>query len=146
MTKSLNLATINLVEEVGFDRIYNEVLNYGFENVPKDLTISLGSFGASPLEMAKNFMVFSNYGKVITPMLVDRIVDMRGDIAYFSGEERELSKPKQSFLIVDILQNAVNVGTGRRARVEGIELAGKTGTTNDNVDAWFCGFSPSFEL
>lgn len=145
LTKSLNLATINLVEEVGFDRIYREILDYGFENVPKDLTISLGSFGASPLEMAKNFMVFSNYGKVITPMLIDRIVDMQGDVAYFSGEERELSKPKQSFLIVDILRNAINQGTGKRAKVEGIELAGKTGTTNDNVDAWFCGFSPSIE-
>ncbi len=145
LTKSMNLATINLVEEVGFDRIYREILGYGFENVPKDLSISLGSFGASPLEMAKNFMVFSNYGKVIEPMLIDRIVDARGDVAYFSGDARELSQPKQSFLIVDILKNAVNNGTGRRAKVEGIELAGKTGTTNDNVDAWFCGFSPSIE-
>lgn len=145
LTKSMNLATINLVEEVGFDRIYREILGYGFENVPKDLSISLGSFGASPLEMAKNFMVFSNYGKVIEPMLIDRIVDARGDVAYFNGDARELSQPKQSFLIVDILKNAVNNGTGRRAKVEGIELAGKTGTTNDNVDAWFCGFSPSIE-
>lgn len=145
LTKSMNLATINLVEEVGFDRMYREILSYGFENVPKDLSISLGSFGASPLEMAKNFMVFSNYGTVIDPMLIDRIVDARGDVAYFSGDTHELSEPKQSFLIVDILKNVVNNGTGRRARVEGIELAGKTGTTNDNVDAWFCGFSPSIE-
>ncbi|TLD85022.1 PBP1A family penicillin-binding protein [Helicobacter sp. MIT 11-5569] len=145
LTRSMNLATINLVEEVGFDRIYNEVLRYGFSNVPKDLTISLGSFGASPLNMARNFMVFSNYGKVIDPMLIDRIVDMKGDVAYFTPNEYELSKDAQSFLIVDILRNVINAGTGRRARVEGIELAGKTGTTNDNVDSWFCGFSPSIE-
>ncbi|MDD6055783.1 MAG: PBP1A family penicillin-binding protein [Helicobacter sp.] len=145
LTKSLNLATINLVEEVGFDRIYNEVLRYGFNNVPKDLSISLGSFGASPLEMAQNYMVFSNYGKIIDPMLIDKIVDTEGHISYFTPNVRELTKEKQSFLVVDILKNAVNAGTGRRARVDGIELAGKTGTTNDNVDAWFCGFSPSIE-
>lgn len=145
LTKSLNLATINLVEEVGFDRIYNEVLRYGFNNVPKDLSISLGSFGASPLEMAQNFMVFSNYGKIIDPMLIDYIVDAQGDVAYFTPNERVLSTPKQSFLIVDILQNVVKSGTGRRAQTQGIELAGKTGTTNNNVDAWFCGFSPSIE-
>ncbi|WP_414146411.1 PBP1A family penicillin-binding protein [Helicobacter sp.] len=146
LTKSLNLATINLVEEVGFDRIYSDVLKYGFSNVPKDLTISLGSFGASPLEMARNFMVFSNYGKVIDPMLMDYIVDTKGNVAYFTPNEYELSKEEQSFLILDILRDVVNVGTGRRAKVDGIELAGKTGTTNDNIDAWFCGFSPSIEV
>lgn len=145
LRRSLNLATINLVEEVGFDRIYKELLGYGFSNVPKDLTISLGSFGASPLEMARNFMVFSNYGKVIEPRLVDRIIDNQGKVMHFEEEIKELNTPQQSFLLVDMLRSAVQNGTGRRAKVNGIELAGKTGTTNENVDAWFCGFSPSIE-
>ncbi|RAX53279.1 PBP1A family penicillin-binding protein [Helicobacter sp. 11-8110] len=146
LRKSLNLATINLVEEVGFDKIYGEILNYGFSNVPKDLTISLGSFGSSPLEMAKNFMVFSNYGRVIDPRLIDRIIDNQGNTTYFQEEITDLNTPQQSFLVVDMLRDAVRNGTGRRAKVNGIELAGKTGTTNENVDAWFCGFSPSIEV
>lgn len=146
MSKSLNLATINLVEEVGFDRIYNELMKYGFKNIPKDLTISLGSFGTSPIEMAKNFMVFSNYGVVVEPRLVDRIVDVRGNTIFFSEAiETELADARQSFLVMDILRNSIENGTGRRAKVAGIEIAGKTGTTNDNIDAWFSGFSPSIE-
>lgn len=145
LTKSLNLATINLVEEVGFDRMYNDILDYGFNNVPKDLTISLGSFVASPMEMAKNFTVFSNYGVVVEPQLIDRIENINGNTAYFKSEAREITEQKQSFLIVDILRNVIVNGSGRRARVDGMEVAGKTGTTNDNVDAWFCGFSPDVE-
>lgn len=146
LSKSLNLATINLVEEVGFDRIYNELMKYGFKNIPKDLTISLGSFGTSPIEMAKNFMVFSNYGVVIEPRLIDRIVDVRGNTIFFSEAiETELADARQSFLVMDILRNSIENGTGRRAKVAGIEVAGKTGTTNDNIDAWFSGFSPSIE-
>lgn len=145
LRRSLNLATINLVEEVGFDRIYQGLLGYGFSNMPKDLTISLGSFGASPLEMAKNFMIFSNYGKVIEPRLFDRMVDNQGNITYFDTQSKDLAQPQQSFLLVDMMRGVVQNGSGRRAKVNGIELAGKTGTTNENVDAWFCGFSPSIE-
>ncbi len=57
----------------------------------------------------------------------------------------ELNPPEQSYLITSILKDVVTKGTGRRAAVEGIELAGKTGTTNDNIDAWFCGYSPSIQ-
>ncbi|MDE5603918.1 MAG: PBP1A family penicillin-binding protein, partial [Helicobacter sp.] len=146
LLKSLNLATINLVEEVGFDRIYNELMKYGFKNIPKDLTISLGSFSASPVGMAKNFMIFSNYGVVIEPQLINRIVDVRGDMIFFDeAVETKLVDAKQSFLVIDILRSSVQNGTGRRAKVAGIEVAGKTGTTNDNVDAWFAGFSPGIE-
>lgn len=145
LAKSLNLATINLVEEVGFDRIYNDIVRYGFSGVPKDLSISLGSFGASPYEMARNFMAFSNYGKIIEPQLIATLVSREGVITHYESKEIEITTPQQSFLMVDLLRNAVRSGTGTKAKVEGIELAGKTGTTNDNVDAWFCGFSPSLE-
>ncbi|MDE5592229.1 MAG: PBP1A family penicillin-binding protein, partial [Helicobacter sp.] len=148
LVKSLNLATINLVEEVGFDRIYNELFRYSFKNIPKDLSISLGSFGASPLELSKSFMVFSNYGTIITPQLLDKIIDSKGNITYFNAtpEKQEITQPEQSFLVVDILRDSIENGTGRHAKVEGMEVAGKTGTTNDNIDAWFVGFSPNIEV
>ena len=145
LTKSLNLATINLVEEVGFERIYRDILDYGFKNVPKDLSISLGSFGASPVEMAKNFTIFSNYGKVVEPQLISAIINYNGEINNFSFIEEERISKEQSFLMVDILRSVVNSGTGGKARVKGLEIAGKTGTTNKNVDSWFCGFTPSLE-
>ena len=63
----------------------------------------------------------------------------------FEPQRKELNPPEQSYLITSILKDVVTKGTGRRAAVDGIELAGKTGTTNDNIDAWFCGYSPSIQ-
>ena len=145
LIKSLNLATINLVEEIGFERIHRQSLNYGFHSVPKDLSIVLGSFGASPLELSRAYTVFSNKGVLITPRLIESIQDYRGRVAKFEEKSKRITSSEQSFLMVDLLRDAVNKGTGRRARVAGIELAGKTGSTNENVDAWFCGFSPTIE-
>ena len=145
LAKSLNLATINLVEEVGFDKIYEDILGYGFSNVPKDLSISLGSFGASPLDMARSFTAFSNYGEIVEPQLIASIIDYEGNITNFDLKKEEKIKEEQSFLMVDILRAAVNNGTGGKARVKDLEVAGKTGTTNKNVDSWFCGFTPSLE-
>ncbi|OOY01325.1 hypothetical protein BOQ02_06460, partial [Campylobacter coli] len=56
-----------------------------------------------------------------------------------------MSDEAQSFLVLDMMRNVVEHGTGRNARVEGIEIAGKTGTTNKNIDAWFCGLTPEIE-
>lgn len=145
LKRSLNLATINLVEEVGFERIYRKSLAYGFENIPKNLSIALGSFGASPLEMSRAYTIFSNYGTMMTPRLIASISDYRGQSLSFEPEGTPITSPEQSFLMIDILREAIKSGTGRRAQVKGIELAGKTGSTNENVDAWFCGFSPTLQ-
>lgn len=145
LIKSLNLATINLVEEVGFERIYRKSLTYGFSNIPKNLSIALGSFGISPLEMSASYTIFSNYGTMMRPRLIYSVTDSRGQVVTFEPEGQTITSPEQSFLTVDILRDAVNKGTGRRARVNGIEVAGKTGSTNENVDAWFCGFTPNIQ-
>jgi len=145
LTHSRNLATINLVSDIGLDVVYDNLLKYGFKNVPKDLSISLGSFGISPLDLSQLFTMFSNQGTQIEPLLIKSVTNQNGKNLTFSAEKKEFTSPEQAFLMTDILKNVVNNGTGRGAKVGGIELAGKTGTTNNNVDNWFCGYSPSIQ-
>ena len=145
LTRSVNLATINLVEEVGFDNLYASIRGYGFKDLPRNLSIALGSFGISPLEMGKFFTIFANYGQIVEPSLIFSIKSKDGNMLYFDNEPQEIMPARQVYLMIDMLKDAVSKGTGKRAMVEGIEIAGKTGTTNDTVDGWFCGFTPSLE-
>jgi penicillin-binding protein 1A len=145
LVRSRNLATINLVNEIGLSPIHKEIKKMGFRNVPADLSIALGTFGISPLEFSGYYTIFSNYGKKLEPILVQKVVDRDGNEKSFTREEIVIMPPAQAYLGVSILRDVVRRGTGRKAAVKGIELAGKTGTTNDYKDAWFCGFSPEIE-
>ena len=142
---SRNLATINLVEEIGLSKIYNELEKFRFRNLPKDLSLALGSLTLSPLTLAEHYTMFANYGKQVASYLVMKI-EKNGETLYETTQQSwQLVEPKQAFLMIDMLRGVVNRGTGRRARVSGVEVAGKTGTTNRYVDAWFCGFTPDLE-
>ena len=142
---SSNLATISLVNEIGLRQLLREFKKFGIKGVPNDLSISLGTMSMSPLELAKYYTSFSNKGIQVEPHLIDYI-DKNFQTIY-SKSERKLfiTEETQSFIMTTILRDVVNRGTGIRARVRGIELAGKTGTTNNNVDGWFAGFSPTIE-
>lgn len=74
------------------------------------------------------------------------MVNRNGEEKSYLTKTQTITSEKQSFLMVDMLKEVVKRGTGRSAYVEGIEIAGKTGTTNNNIDAWFCGFSPDIEV
>lgn len=145
LVHSRNLATINLVNELGLSVIHREIKKMGFENIPADLSMSLGTFGISPLNFSGFYTIFSNYGKKLNPILVKTVITKEGDEKNYTAKEEVVTAPSQAFLTVSILRDVVRKGTGRRARVEGIELAGKTGTTNEYKDAWFCGFSPEIQ-
>jgi len=140
---SRNLATINLVMNLGLDTVIKELYNFGFDNLPNDLSIALGSFGGSMWKFSELYTLFSNYGVKTKLHIVKEITIPRENIKITTQKKyEEIEPPYQAYLIIDILKDVVKKGTGKNAKVKGIEIAGKTGTTNDFKDAWFCGFTP----
>jgi len=146
LVHSRNLATINLLSLLGMDSVYKELKKDGFKNIAMDLTLALGSFGISPLEYSSFYSMFPNYGVKVEPLLVKKVITRQGVEKVYETESQTLTSPKQSYLMIDMLKEVVKRGTGRNAQVPGIEIAGKTGTTNSSVDVWFCGFSPDIEV
>ena len=145
LVHSRNLATINLVNDIGLHTLLKELKKFGIKNLPHDLSISLGTISLSPLELAHYYTSFSNHGLQLRPHLIAKI-EKNATILYEKGSEsRYITSPQQAFLMTTILRDVVKRGTGRRAAAKGIELAGKTGTTNKSMDAWFAGYSPTVE-
>ena len=145
LVHSRNLATINLVTEIGIDILHKELSRFNFEDIPFDLSITLGSFGISPLDLSEKYTIFSNKGIMVKPYMIATIQNRYNETLTFDPEERYITSPAQSFLMTSILRDVVRNGTGRRTKIKELETAGKTGTTNNNIDAWFCGYSPSLQ-
>ena len=161
LRNSRNLISIRLLRELGIDKVTNTALRFGFteEQLPKSLSLALGSGHATPLQMATVYSVFANGGFLIKPYFIDRIEDHKGNILFQASpdiacalcDEAHLNKkgyapriisPQVNFLMNSLLRDVVQRGTATRAKVlNRIDLAGKTGTTNDQRDAWFNGFS-----
>lgn len=145
LVHSRNLSTINLVTDTGVGIVYNGLESYGFKQLPNDLSITLGTMSVSPLEFTEYYSIFANNGTQVKPYMIEQITNKSGETITFEPQTKEINTPEQTFLITSILKDVVTRGTARQARVPGIELAGKTGTTNNNIDGWFCGYSPSIE-
>ena len=143
LVHSSNLATINLVNEIGLRELLAEFKKFGIKNIPNDLSISLGTMSMSPLELAKYYTSFANHGIQVQTHLIVSIEQNNNIIYKKEHQERFITTEEQAFIMTSILKDVVKRGTGVRARVRGIELAGKTGTTNNNVDGWFAGYSPT---
>ncbi|MDR1554983.1 MAG: PBP1A family penicillin-binding protein [Campylobacteraceae bacterium] len=147
ITYSKNLATINLVTSIGLETVYKELNKMGFKNIPKDdLSISLGSLSIAPLEYSKLYGMFANGGVLMEPVIIKKIINRFEKEQVFESEKKQVLDPAQNYLMIDMLKTVVERGTGRAAKVDGIEVAGKTGTSNNNIDAWFCGITPDINI
>ena len=146
LTHSRNLATINMVSDMGFGKVTDGLRRYGItENLPPDLSIALGTISISPIDLAKYYTMFASGGALTNPMLIRQVVTPKGETIRYENKSRQVNTPEQIYLMTSILKDVVAYGTGTSARVGGMEIAGKTGTTNKNVDAWFVGYSPTVE-
>jgi len=143
---SRNVVTIKLVEEIGINRVIAFAKTLGFQGeMPRDLTIALGSMSTTPLELALCFNVFASNGMRVKPIAIKYIVDSRGRILESNEPETEQAISSQTaFLITSMMEDVIKYGTGWKAKVLGRPAAGKTGTTNDYRDAWFIGYTPDF--
>lgn len=146
VTKSRNLATINLLHTLGLKNVRERLLKSGFKNIPPALSIALGSFGISPLEYASRYSMFAGMGVATDAKFITSVTDSKGNVQIMESHKQRITQPEQAYLMVDIMKNVVTSGTGRRAQVPGIEIAGKTGTSNDSIDAWFCGYTPELQI
>lgn len=144
IVKSRNVITIKLVQKLGIQAVIQYAKRFGIEQeLPEDLSISLGSMGVTPLQLTTAFTVFPNLGLKASPWFIVKVVDHEGNVLEQGGTElvRSLSEDT-AFIMQNLLRGVVQSGTGWRARALGRPSGGKTGTSNDMIDAWYMGFTP----
>lgn len=146
IVKSRNLATINMLYTLGLQKARKILIDEGFTNMPPALSIALGSFGISPLHYSSMYSMFPGMGMITKSKFITSVTDSNGNVRNFTPSKYRAAPPEQAYLMVDILEDVVSEGTGRRAAVPQIAVGGKTGTSNDSIDAWFCGFSPEINV
>ncbi len=144
LAKSRNLATIRLLNEIGVDSAIRMARKLGIESpIERNLSIALGSSGLTGMELVTAFATFANGGVRPTPYFIREVRDDRGKVLEKTTIRTEPAlSPETAFLTMRGMKEVILSGTGQRARGLGRPLAGKTGTTNENTDAWFVGYSP----
>ena len=167
LEKSRNLMTVRIAQDLGLDKIINFSKNLGiYENPEELLSISLGSAETTLLKLTSAYSVFINGGKLVEPILIDRIQDSEGktifkndkikcidcdQISYLGSDYpsiksnyKQVFSPQTAYQMTSILEGVVQRGTGKKLRDLKLNIAGKTGTTNKNTDTWFIGFTSNF--
>ena len=150
LVKSKNLVSVRILQAIGPQYAQDYIKRFGFDPRlhPPYLTMALGAGNVTPLQMAQAYSVFANGGYRVPPYFIERIEDNRGNVLAQAkpqkageGAERVID-PRNAFIMHSIMRDVVRMGTaGRAMRLGRGDLAGKTGTTNDFIDAWFCGFN-----
>ncbi len=167
--KSRNVMTVRLAQQVGMSKIAAYARNFGItENMPRVLAMSLGAGETTVLKLTNAYAMLVNGGKRLEPSLIDRIQDRWGRTVYrhdkrpcpgcaatawrsqppplIPDNREQVIDPGTAYQMVSMLEGVVQRGTGARVSAVGKPLAGKTGTTNDNFDNWFVGFSPDLAV
>jgi 1A family penicillin-binding protein len=143
---SSNRAAVRMLETVGIERAVSYAKNFGVGTVPNVPSLALGSGEVTLASMTAAYAAFANGGIVREPIFIKRVEDQDGSILFQDDSRpRRAVSETTAFLMATMLADVVDAGTANRARAVGFTLpsAGKTGTTNDFVDAWFVGFTPS---
>ena len=163
LEKSRNLMTIRIAQSLGLKKIVNFSEQLGiYENPDELLSISLGSAETTLLKLTSAYSAFVNGGKLVKPILIDRIQDSEGttiinnemrkckncneisflskDYPKISDDYKQIFSPQTAYQMISILEGAIQRGTGKKLKNLNLNLAGKTGTTNKNTDTWFIGF------
>jgi penicillin-binding protein 1A len=149
LAKSKNMVSIRVLQAIGPAFAQEWVTKFGFEasKHPPYLTMALGAGSVTPMQMATAYAVFANGGYRIQPHLIERITDAKGEVLLSSkpapaAEEQRAIPARNAFLMSQLLQEVTRSGTAARAQgmLKRPDLYGKTGTTNDAMDAWFAGY------
>jgi len=167
--KSRNLMTVRVAMDLGIDKIINfsKKLNI-YENPEELMSISLGSAETTLLKITTAYCSFVNGGKLVTPIIIDRIQDSEGNTIFnnekrycencdqisFKGKNipniksnfKQIFSPQTAYQMTSILEGVIKRGTAKRLKDLNLELAGKTGTTNKNTDTWFIGFTSNLVI
>ncbi len=164
LEKSRNLMTVRIAQNLGVNKIINFSKKLGiYENPDELLSISLGSAETTLLKLTSAYSAFVNGGKLVKPIIIDRVQDSEGNtiennekrycsncdkISYTSKEYpkilddyEQVFSPQTAYQITSLLEGAIKRGTGKKLKKLKLNLAGKTGTTNENTDTWFIGYT-----
>ncbi len=164
LEKSRNLMTVRIAQNLGIEKVVNFSKKIGIYDNPEELlSISLGSAETTLLKLTSAYSAFVNGGKLIKPIIIDRVQDSEGntivnnenrnclncdqisftskDYPIIEDDYKQVFTSQTAYQITSILEGVVKRGTGKKLRKLNLNLAGKTGTTNKNTDAWFIGFT-----
>jgi len=141
LAHSLNNATVRVAEQVGYDKVANLAKQAGISSVRATPSAALGSYDATPIDMAAAYTVFANQGVRVSPVMITSVRDAKGEVIQdFQAQRKPVLDPRVAYVMTDMMEAVINTGTaaGVRARGFSAPAAGKTGTSRD---AWFAGYT-----
>ena len=169
LEKSRNLMTVRIAQNLGIEKIIKLSKDLGiYDNPDKLLSVSLGSVETTLLRLTAAYSTFINKGKLVEPIIIDRIQDSEGNTIVnnekrscincnqisFTGnfypkindKYKQIFSPQTAYQVTSLLEGVIQRGTGKKLRKLKLNIAGKTGTTNENTDAWFIGFTSNLVI